>query len=611
MSTASSSLTHSRNHSGSVTPSNGSPSGSFSLPDSPFSDLSLVDLLVSFDATIELLSRAIRQQGKRVERGMEKRRRALEELLKREGWGEAEREVERLKLRVEERMKALSLKWNETKIVSLREQISFFFGVNNIVATVLLLGFYPTYIPLFYTIQALILLPWRLYTYKKKAWHYFLFDLCYYINGLLLLWLWVFPSSSLLFAAVWGLANGPLATAVLTWRNSLVFHSIDKVTSLYIHLYPPLVLMTIKHFYPPGLAEARYPALKGGWLGWKSFLAVTSVVCASVLVSCHFQERKKLRSDVADIIWQGGYWYFVIEKRREKIAKGRITSFTYLLNDKKGTIGKMLTYIPGAYKELSFMVGQMIYTILTVSPSILYFNHKTADAIFVASMFSVAVWNGASFYVEVWGRRFEKELIALRKEFESLSAERNHSKDEGEKGCSTPVVGGGEVVQSPAEERTEEEVVPKEEKAEDGGILPKMPSDAREAPKSVGEGEEVELPEDKEHVLPTYPDLPEATPTQEKEESEVSSDKLAMRPIEMIGESSDSVKLPTANTALDEKVKRDYAEKKDGDVTAVGMEKMQSWEKEGLSDFETTSQASHTSSSRSWEDMGRASPGED
>ena len=37
------------------------------------------------------------------------------------------------------------------------------------------------------------------------------------------------------------LANGPLAWAILVWRNSFVFHSVDKVTSTFIHAMPPLV----------------------------------------------------------------------------------------------------------------------------------------------------------------------------------------------------------------------------------------------------------------------------------------------------------------------------------------------------------------------------------
>ena len=36
------------------------------------------------------------------------------------------------------------------------------------------------------------------------------------------------------------LSHGPIAIAILAWQNSMVFHSLDKMTSFYIHIMPPL-----------------------------------------------------------------------------------------------------------------------------------------------------------------------------------------------------------------------------------------------------------------------------------------------------------------------------------------------------------------------------------
>jgi hypothetical protein len=98
-----------------------------------------------------------------------------------------------------------------------------------------------------YTLQALYLLPLRAYTYKKRAWHYFLFDLCYYSTILNFIYIWVFPSSPALFTACYCLSHGSLASAVITWRNSLVFHDSDKVTSLFIHIYAPFTFTVIRY----------------------------------------------------------------------------------------------------------------------------------------------------------------------------------------------------------------------------------------------------------------------------------------------------------------------------------------------------------------------------
>jgi len=37
---------------------------------------------------------------------------------------------------------------------------------------------------------------------------------------------------------MFGIANGPLAWATYIFRNSLVFHDVDKMTSVYIHVLP-------------------------------------------------------------------------------------------------------------------------------------------------------------------------------------------------------------------------------------------------------------------------------------------------------------------------------------------------------------------------------------
>ena len=45
------------------------------------------------------------------------------------------------------------------------------------------------------------------------------------------------------FCATWFKSNfvmshGPIAIAILAWQNSIVFHSLDKMTSYFIHIMP-------------------------------------------------------------------------------------------------------------------------------------------------------------------------------------------------------------------------------------------------------------------------------------------------------------------------------------------------------------------------------------
>jgi hypothetical protein len=83
---------------------------------------------------------------------------------------------------------------HSTKVVRTIDKISFFFGVMSLLGTALMFGIVPQYVMTFlvshttyltttvrwihvaYTVQVLVLLPVRLYRYKQKQWHYFLFD---------------------------------------------------------------------------------------------------------------------------------------------------------------------------------------------------------------------------------------------------------------------------------------------------------------------------------------------------------------------------------------------------------------------------------------------------
>ncbi|TFK74459.1 hypothetical protein BDN72DRAFT_789284 [Pluteus cervinus] len=371
-----------------------------------------------FDSRVDLIQRKLQKHSDRLKVKAESK---LKDLKIKDLAGDAlaeniEREFKGFKLKLETRMTSLSRSWQSAKVVRTREKISFFFGVMSLMFTTLMFGVAPQWIHVAYTVQGAWLLPQRAYTYKKRAWHYFLFDLCYYVNILNFIFIWLFPSSAELFIACYCLSHGSLASAVITWRNSLVFHDMDKVTSLFIHIYPPLTFTVIRHFYPN--AEARFPALAQ---------------------LPHLQPiRSLLLSGVIYVTWQFLYWKFLMVDRREKIESGqRITSFSWLLNDKRGAIGRVLSKIRPEYREFAFMAGQLVYAILTEIPAIfLLYDSSIWSGIFMVVIFGVSVWNGGGFYIEVFGRKFERELEALRRELEE-SVSRSDS------GHTTPTLGAG------------------------------------------------------------------------------------------------------------------------------------------------------------------------
>ena len=124
----------------------------------------------------------------------------------------------------------LNTRWNDAVAVTAREKVSFIAGVLNIFISGYLVGGFPEWFYLWYTAQVLYFMPIRAYTYHRRGYHYFLADLCYFVNGLLLASLWLFPQSKRLFIGMFCLAYGNNAVAIAMWRNSMVFHSLDKTT---------------------------------------------------------------------------------------------------------------------------------------------------------------------------------------------------------------------------------------------------------------------------------------------------------------------------------------------------------------------------------------------
>jgi len=158
----------------------------------------------------------------------------------------------------------------------------------------------------------------------------------------------------------------------------------------------------IRHFYPN--AEQRFPAL---------------------VELPHLQPlRALLLSGGIYVVWQLLYWKFVLIDRRTKIASGqRTTSFSWLLNDKRGIIGQTMAAVPEQFREAAFMLGQLVYAVVTELPAVyLLYDSSFWSAAFLLIIFSVSVWNGGGFYIEVFGRKFERELEALRKELADSTA---------------------------------------------------------------------------------------------------------------------------------------------------------------------------------------------
>ncbi|KAG5337098.1 hypothetical protein C0989_010812 [Termitomyces sp. Mn162] len=192
----------------------------------------------------------------------------------------------------------------------------------------------------------------------------------------------------------------------VSWQSAKVVRTREKVSfflGVMTLLFSALMFgLAPQHFYPNSVA--RFPALAE--LPYLQPL------------------RALLLSGGLYVIWQLLYWKFILIDRRSKIESGeRTTSFSYLLNDKRGVIGVTLSSVSPRYREAFFMGGQLVYAVLTELPAVfLLYDSPLWSGIFLIFIFSVSAWNGGGFYIEVFGRKFEREMEALRKELAEVTA---------------------------------------------------------------------------------------------------------------------------------------------------------------------------------------------
>jgi len=195
---------------------------------------------------------------------------------------------------------------NQPDRIRLADKLLFCMGIAYIPASEWVMIVLPHRFPYWYTASILLALSWRAFVFTTKKWHYFLLDFCYYINALCLLYLTlthVCPWPAL-FRVVFALSNGPLLVAIAVWRNSFVFHSVDKVTTTLVHALPPCLTYSVR-WYPvmtDGTPFAAHRARDAfGTIEWWD-IGVNSMVAYVVWQALYFLITEVMH----DAAWSNG-----------------------------------------------------------------------------------------------------------------------------------------------------------------------------------------------------------------------------------------------------------------------------------------------------------------
>ena len=145
------------------------------------------------------------------------------------------------------------------------DKLAYVIGTALIISYSAIMGRYPN--DLIYDFASFILpsliFP-RLIQYYMNGWHFFLIDFCYFVNAFLIYFLLWNSQSQTIFICCFTYANGAIAMAIVAFRNSLVYHKIDYLTSLAIHAIPMTIMTHMRWYTIPQQAhlsaeEQRFP----------------------------------------------------------------------------------------------------------------------------------------------------------------------------------------------------------------------------------------------------------------------------------------------------------------------------------------------------------------
>lgn len=300
------------------------------------------------------------------------------------------------------------------KVIRVLDKYTFTGGVMGMLLTEFILLQFPQWFRYYNALIMLPLLGLRVVLFHRTKQQYFLLDYCYWVNslGMILAALpylrnfvpnfWD-PASTerILWQIFFVSSNGPLFFAMVAWNNSLVFHSVDKVTSTYVHLFPALLSWCERW---SAATSAIYYGEQTAALSWSNHLGYPLLFYTLwqtvYLVQTEWWHRHVLDADPdlsTSLRYLSSAHKMGINKRALQICR---------------TVGIMSpteTFDPPTLKvKIIFVVFQMIMTICTFLPVRLLYQSKVLHTVVVLCILTFSVYNGARYYIQVFSKIYDK-----------------------------------------------------------------------------------------------------------------------------------------------------------------------------------------------------------
>uniref|UniRef100_A0A7S3PT83 Glycerophosphocholine acyltransferase 1 n=1 Tax=Aplanochytrium stocchinoi TaxID=215587 RepID=A0A7S3PT83_9STRA len=289
------------------------------------------------------------------------------------------------------------------------KQLAFFTGV-----FFLLLGQYlafqrPNLFGAFYALGALGLLVQKTILYSRSKQLYFMLDSGYMNTALLLVNVTILRRSPTLWKTNFMIANGLQLWGLVILNNSLSFHSMDKMSSVFL-LYMPAVVTYVErhikgHYIVSGMCTSG---------SWQCELSPVEAFVLPTVVSIAWVFMHTLKVEVMD---------------RNKVYSDPdlMTPLKNMVQQKEGNVNKVITAVARNLNILKnnehldldkkyattlvlFVASQIISTMIMFLVSFLCFKSAAINTLCLVIVLGVLVWNGA---IEYFPEEVKEEITTF------------------------------------------------------------------------------------------------------------------------------------------------------------------------------------------------------
>lgn len=265
-----------------------------------------------------------------------------------------------------------------------------------IISHAFVIGRYPN--DLYFNWHSVVMSVWiflKWVYYKSRGWHYYMTDFCYLANTITVIFLNFFPKNEYLFIATFMWANGALCVSVGAFRNQMVFHSFDNLSSLALHAGPLCYSYVMKWSTMP--YEKTLPEAERRYMNIPIDTPIDFNRFFLFPLSIYFA-------------WNITYWFlnFVVAAKRIR-ERNYETLFGYFNKQKwaskllKGRLPPSVLFV--SYHACFFFCCHLI--------AIVCWWSQIFHTIYMFFWITVSIWNSSCFYMDYFSKKYEASLQRL------------------------------------------------------------------------------------------------------------------------------------------------------------------------------------------------------